>query len=91
MLGEVGDAVRLAVSYRLPAASITITATDLAAGMGAVTTRRPFWRVVFWNMAGIVVRGFVRGSRRGEGEPAHERGERVAPDALLLAGAEHAP
>jgi hypothetical protein len=34
------------VSYRLPAASITITATDLAAGMGAVTTRRPFWRVV---------------------------------------------
>src|SRR5207253_3883865 len=44
------------VSYRLPAASITITATDLAAGMGAVTTRRPLGRVVFWNMARIVVR-----------------------------------
>src|SRR6476646_4965011 len=41
-----------------------MTATDLAAGMGAVTTRRPFWRVVFWNMARIVVAAPV--SERGD-------------------------
>jgi hypothetical protein len=41
------------VSYRLPAATITITATDFAAGIGAVTTRSPLSRVVFWNMAAV--------------------------------------
>jgi hypothetical protein len=41
------------VSYRLPAATITITATDFAAGIGAVTTRSPLLKVVFWNMAAV--------------------------------------
>ena len=41
------------VSYRLPAATITITATDFAAGIGAVTTRSPLSKVVFWNMAAV--------------------------------------
>ena len=41
------------VSYLLPAATITMTATDFAAGIGAVTTRSPLFRVVFWNMAAV--------------------------------------
>ena len=38
------------VSYRLPAATITITATDCDCGWGAVTTRSPLGRVVFVNI-----------------------------------------